>query len=185
MYRSDVSYPASFHVVGVSHHTAAVGVREQFAFTPAELSELLEREHEAGRSALLLTTCNRCELYWTGEADREAWFRDLAHARRVDLNGALVRFDGADAVRHLFTVAAGLDSQILGESEILGQMRRPVARAAEKTISISRGGYDHARDGYRLLRRPRDRAPHPPRYAARAASVVCELSCSRSRRTGL
>jgi glutamyl-tRNA reductase len=135
MYRSDVSYPASFHVVGVSHHTVAVGVREQFAFTPAELSELLEREHEAGRSALLLTTCNRCELYWTGEADREAWFRDLAHARGVDLNGALVRFDGADAVRHLFTVAAGLDSQILGESEILGQVRRAYdgARAAGTT----------------------------------------------------
>ena len=124
MYPWDVTREFSFHVVGVSHHTAAVGVREQFALTHAELDALLAQEHAAGRSALLLFTCNRCELYWSGPHDYESWFRDLARARGVTLTGELMRFDGAEAVRHLFTVTAGLDSQILGESEILGQVRR-------------------------------------------------------------
>ena len=130
-----MSPASSFHVVGVSHHTAAVGVREQFALTPVELGELLAQEHAAGRSALVLSTCNRCELYWSGSHDHEAWFRDLARARCVTLNGALTRLDGAEAVRHLFTVTAGLDSQILGESEVLGQVRRAydAARAAGTT----------------------------------------------------
>ena len=125
----------SFHVVGVSHHTAAVGVREQFALTPDELALLLAQEHAAGRSALLLFTCNRCELYWSGPHDHEPWFRDLARARGISLTGAVVRLDGNEAVRHLFTVAAGLDSQILGETEILGQVRRAydAARAAGTT----------------------------------------------------
>lgn len=134
-YRSNVSPAFSFHVIGVSHHTAAVGVREQFALTPAELGELLAREQAAGRPALLLSTCNRCELYWTGLHDQESWFRDLARARNVTLTDELTRLDGAEAIRHLFTVTAGLDSQILGESEILGQARRAydAARAAGTT----------------------------------------------------
>ena len=135
VYRCGVSPAFSFHVVGVSHHTAAVGVREQFALTPAELGELLARERAAGRSALVLSTCNRCELYWSGPHDHESWFRDLARARHVTLSGELMRLDGSEAVRHLFTVTAGLDSQILGESEILGQVRRAydAARAAGTT----------------------------------------------------
>ena len=137
MYRSPVSPASSFHVVGVSHHTAAVEVREQFALTPGELGELLAREHAAGRSALLLSTCNRCELYWSGSHDHESWFCELARARQVTLTGELTRLDGPEAVRHLFTVTAGLDSQILGESEILGQVRRAydAARAAGTTTT--------------------------------------------------
>ncbi len=124
-----------FHVLGVSHHTAGVGVREQLACAPAELASVLAQEQATGRSALLLFTCNRCELYWCGPQDREPWFRALAEARGVSLDGQIVRRDGYEAVRHLFTVAAGLDSQILGETEILGQVRRAydAARAAGTT----------------------------------------------------
>jgi len=125
----------SFHVVGLSHHTALVEARERFAFTPAEIVALLESHRKAGRSALLLSTCNRCELYWTGRDDGEAWFRDLAHSRGGVPPNLLTRHDGMAAVRHLFTVTAGLDSQILGETEILGQVRRAydAARAAGTT----------------------------------------------------
>ncbi|HEX2635926.1 MAG TPA: glutamyl-tRNA reductase [Gemmatimonadales bacterium] len=124
-----------FHVLGVSHHTAGVGIREQLACAPAELASVLAQEQATGRSALLLFTCNRCELYWCGPQDREPWFRALAEARGVSLDGQIVRRDGYEAVRHLFTVAAGLDSQILGETEILGQVRRAydAARAAGTT----------------------------------------------------
>jgi glutamyl-tRNA reductase len=125
-------FPAlPFHLIGISHHTAGVDVRERLAFPPADVSALLSRERQAGRSGLLLSTCNRTEFYWSGDHDREPWFREVARARGADLAGALNRFDGGAAVRHLFTVVAGLDSQILGESEILGQVRRACELARE------------------------------------------------------
>lgn len=125
----------SFHLVGVSHHVASVEEREPFAFTPAETAALLEDQLKAGRSSLLLSTCNRCELYWLGEEDLEPWFRQVAKDRGAAPSPQLLRYDALAAVRHLFMVTAGLDSQILGETEILGQVRRAydTARAAGTT----------------------------------------------------
>jgi glutamyl-tRNA reductase len=125
----------SFHVIGISHHMATVDEREQFALSQAEAEALLSAQHEAGRSSLLLSTCNRCELYWDGDDDLEPWFRSFARGRGRVSEHRLLRHDGLDAVRHLFTVTAGLDSQILGETEILGQVRRAydTARAAGST----------------------------------------------------
>ena len=125
----------SFHLVGLSHHMASVEEREPFAFTPAETAALLEHQHKAARSSLLLTTCNRCELYWSGDEDLEPWFRQVAKRREAASTPQLLRYDGLGAVRHLFTVTAGLDSQILGETEILGQVRRAydAARVAGTT----------------------------------------------------
>lgn len=125
----------SFHVIGISHHMAGVEERERFAFTPAEAAAILQAQHEAGRPAVLLATCNRCELYWGGDEDLAPWFRSFAQTRVAVPDPHLLRYDGRDAVRHLFIVTAGLDSQILGETEILGQVRRAydAARAAGTT----------------------------------------------------
>lgn len=114
---------------------AGVEEREPFAFTPTETAALLEDQHKAGRSSLLLSTCNRCELYWSGDEDLEPWFCGVAQGRGSTSTPQLLRYDGLAAVRHLFTVTAGLDSQILGETEILGQVRRAydAARAAGTT----------------------------------------------------
>jgi glutamyl-tRNA reductase len=114
----------AFHVIGVSHRTAPVSVREQLALTPAEAAALLQRHRAAGNAAAILSTCNRFEIYWTGEDDLEPWFRQTARERLVELGAGLTRLDGEVCVRHLFRVAAGLESQILGEAEILGQVRR-------------------------------------------------------------
>jgi glutamyl-tRNA reductase len=114
---------------------ATVEEREPFAFTPAETTALLEGQLKAGRSSLLLSTCNRCELYWSGDEDLEPWFRRIAKGAGSAVGPRLLRYDGLAAVRHLFMVTAGLDSQILGETEILGQVRRAydLARAAGTT----------------------------------------------------
>jgi glutamyl-tRNA reductase len=164
----------SFHVVGVSHHTAAVGVREQFALTPAELSDLLAREQAAGRSALLLSTCNRCELYWSGPHDQESWFRDLARAREVALTDELTRLDGVGAVRHLYTVTAGLDSQILGESEILGQVRRAydASRAAGTTTWEMDAIFSGALATGRRIRHETLLGRHPASVSAAAVDLA-------------
>jgi glutamyl-tRNA reductase len=164
----------SFHVVGVSHHTAAVGVREQFAFTGLELAALLAHEHTAGRFALLLFTCNRCELYWSGMFDYESWFQDLARARGLELSGEMVRLDGADAVRHLFAVTAGLDSQILGETEILGQVRRAydAARAAGTTTREMDSIFSAALSAGRRVRRETMLGRHPASVSSAAVEVA-------------
>jgi glutamyl-tRNA reductase len=171
-----VPHHLPFHVVGVSHHTAAVGVRERFALTPDELAGVLAQAREAGRSALLLVTCNRCELYWSGEHDYESWFRELAQGRGVTLNGALVRLDGADAVAHLFTVAAGLDSQILGETEILGQVRRAydAARAAGTTTRDMDVIFSAALATGRRVRHETMLGRHPASVSSAAVSLAAE-----------
>ncbi|HZA97197.1 MAG TPA: glutamyl-tRNA reductase [Gemmatimonadales bacterium] len=122
-----------FHVVGVSHHRSPVEERERFAFSATEIATLLEDLKVVGLPGLLLSTCNRCELYWYGPEDGETWFRALARGRSPAPQ--LTMEHGLAAVRHLFKVSAGLDSQILGETEILGQVRRAydAARAAGTT----------------------------------------------------
>ncbi len=154
----------------------AVGVREQLAFTPEELAGVLGHERAAGRSALLLVTCNRCELYWSGTHDYESWFRDLACARGAALPGELARLDGAEAVRHLLTVAAGLDSQILGETEILGQVRRAydAARAAGTTTHEMDAIFSAALAAGRRVRRETLLGRHP----ASVSSAAVELAAN-------
>jgi glutamyl-tRNA reductase len=114
---------------------ASVEERERFALSRAEAAALLDDHRRAGRPTLLLSTCNRCELYWSSNDDLEPWFLELAKMRGAAIQPALLRYDGLPAVRHLFAVTAGLDSQILGETEILGQVRRAydAARAAGTT----------------------------------------------------
>ncbi len=121
----------TLHLVGISHHTADVGVRERLALSADEIGCRLEAEAAAGRSLVVLSTCNRLELYWWGDADQEMHLRQLAAERKVDLAGVLLyRHEGPAALRHLFGVAAGLDSQVLGELEILAQVRRAHRLAA-------------------------------------------------------
>ncbi|HUR96165.1 MAG TPA: glutamyl-tRNA reductase [Gemmatimonadales bacterium] len=172
----DVLHDLSFHVVGVSHHTATVGVREQFAVTADELAGVLACEHAAGRSALLLFTCNRCELYWSGAYDYESWFGDLARARGVTLPGEVARLDGIEAVRHLFTVTAGLDSQILGETEILGQVRRAydAARAAGTTTREMDAIFSAALAAGRRVRRETLLGRHPTSVSSAAVELAAK-----------
>jgi glutamyl-tRNA reductase len=167
----------SFHVIGVSHHTASVEVRERFAFTPSELADWLGKQRQAGRSGLLLATCNRCELYWSGDHDFEAWFREFAGARGATPEGALTRLEGPAAVKHLFTVASGLDSQILGETEILGQVRRAfdAARAAGTTTWEIDAIFSAALSAGRRVRRETPLGRHP----ASVSSAAVELAASR------
>ncbi len=119
------------HLVGISHHTADVSVRERLALSADDVARRLEAAAAAGRSLVVLSTCNRLELYSWDDRDQEPELRRLAVEREVELGGALLyRRGGEPAVRHLFTVAAGLDSQVVGELEILGQVRRAHRLAA-------------------------------------------------------
>jgi glutamyl-tRNA reductase len=164
----------SFHVVGVSHHTAPVEDRERFAFTASETVSLLDRFHQSGIPALLLSTCNRCELYWCGPEDAEVWFRDLGRERGASALPRLTRYEGMAAVRHLFLVSGGLDSQILGETEILGQVRRAydAARAAGTTTREMDLIFSAALSAGRRVRRETLLGRHPASVSSAAVDLV-------------
>ncbi len=130
-------------LIGLNHKTAPVNIRECFAFTDEEtrsaLSEL--RNNEAIDEAMLFSTCNRVELLLTaketGQAIDEAK-QFLSEFKQVSLNEfetVLYQHQGEEAVRHVFRVAASLDSMVVGEPQILGQMKASYRTATEKMTS--------------------------------------------------
>jgi glutamyl-tRNA reductase len=123
--------------LGLNHLTAPVALREKVAFPPEATSPALaDLTAEPGvREAAILSTCNRTELYCTVDPGAEdvpaAWLHrhhDLTHAR---VDEFLYRHHDADAVRHLFRVATGLESMVLGEPQILGQVKDAYALARD------------------------------------------------------
>jgi glutamyl-tRNA reductase len=167
-----------FHVVGLNHHTAGIQLREQLAFSPAEVAAWLQGQAAAGSTALLLSTCNRCEIYWTGGPDLEAWFRDFALTRGAPVGEVLLRLDGEEAVRHLFHVAAGLDSQVLGEAEVLGQVRRAydAARAAGTTNRLIDMVLSAALVAGRRVRTETKLGRHPASVGSAAVDVATSVA---------
>jgi glutamyl-tRNA reductase len=124
--------------LGLSHQTADVATRERFAFAEHEIGACsleLSGRQDLGE-ALIVSTCNRVELYAAAE-DSAAGFAAVEAflgARGAIAGGggrALYRRMGAGAVRHLFRVVSGLESMVLGETEILGQVKKAYSLAAE------------------------------------------------------
>jgi glutamyl-tRNA reductase len=168
-----------FHLAGVSHHTADVSLRERLVLTPDAIADWLERERHAGRSIIVLSTCNRFELYWWGDHDQEAGLRAVARERGAPLDPRTVyRRDGLPALSHLFLVAAGLDSQVLGEHEIAGQVRRAheQARAFRTTTWELDAAFAAALAAGRRARRETALGRHPGSVAS--ASVAHAKRCS-------
>jgi len=115
-------------ILGLNHNTAPVEIREQVAFAGDEVSHALERltALDGVEEAVLLSTCNRTEFYVIGEdAGRERLKQWLHDDRRLGDNFAesLFMLDDEEAIRHIFRVACGLDSMVLGEPQILGQLK--------------------------------------------------------------
>lgn len=119
-------------LIGLNHRTAPVELRERVAFTPDDAKRAAEELRSGGvlSETLVLSTCNRSELYGVppeaAEDSASAMERFLATFHKIEpglLGGSLYRRRDRDAVRHLFRVSAGLDSMLLGEAEILGQVR--------------------------------------------------------------
>ena len=113
-------------MVGLSHHNAPLAVREQFAFAGDTLPGVREAVARRFGTGAILATCNRLELYVPGGEEPGVLAGFLSEASGVDRELGerylLPRRD-AEAVRHLYSVAAGIDSMVIGESEILGQVR--------------------------------------------------------------
>ena len=118
--------------VGISHHTANVETRERYAGLRSE--EALRRAGGC-KEALLLTTCNRVEVYASAEQSvaTDEVIRVLrdSGAEEGENGGAFYRYEGEACATHLFRVVAGLDSMVIGETEILGQVKKAYEGARE------------------------------------------------------
>ncbi len=131
-------------VVGLNHHTAPVEVRERFAFDEPEIERFILqlREQQPFQEVVVLSTCNRTEVYFSsskpcGQRDLAALQRFLCSFKQVgDQAGGL--FYGhleEQAVAHLFRVASGLNSMVLGENQILGQVKTAYRLSASRKLT--------------------------------------------------
>ncbi len=126
------------YLVGLNHKTAGVDIRERFALTGCDPHALgLITEIDGINEAMVLSTCNRVEFLVVGDSDqgipdqiRQFWSRQCCQPQRDLLDHTYCHF-GAAAVDHLFTVASSLDSMILGEPQILGQLKTAYRHAVE------------------------------------------------------
>jgi len=118
---------------GLSHNTSPVAERERLAFSPNDLPVAVRRIAVETGGAVILSTCNRTEVYATmleGEGTTLIDLLSREKAPGIDVSHFYVLQHG-DAVRHLFRVSAGIDSMVLGESQILGQVRDAMATATD------------------------------------------------------
>jgi len=125
------------HLIGLNHRSAAVDVRERYALTSRCGPECWAIPHEEGiEESFILSTCNRVEVLAAGKDEKlaqhilENWARACGR-QAAELDSYIYRHQDEDAVRHVFTVASSLDSLVLGEPQILGQLKEAYRKAAE------------------------------------------------------
>ncbi|MCW8955434.1 MAG: glutamyl-tRNA reductase [Gammaproteobacteria bacterium] len=129
----------SLITLGLNHKTTPVEMREKLAFTPETLPQAVTSlvQLENISEAAILSTCNRTELYCISTSDEDntsdqalvEWFSNFHGMASADINGHLYLHKHEDTIRHALRVASGLDSMVLGEPQILGQMKQAYAQA--------------------------------------------------------
>ena len=129
--------------LGINHKTAPIDVREKIAFSPTEIPESLQDILSLPYSSevALLSTCNRTELYLNLENEDLShvfnWLEKYKSLSRIELDSHHYLYQGEQAIAHMMKVACGLDSMVLGEPQILGQMKQAFHTARTSgTISM-------------------------------------------------
>ena len=120
---------------GINHQTAPLAVRERFAFGVEAMGPALHNlvEHGAAKEATILSTCNRTEVYCNTHEPAQAisWLAGFRQMDTSEIEPYLYTLQREQAVKHAFRVASGLDSMVLGEPQILGQLKQAVRHAEE------------------------------------------------------
>lgn len=121
---------------GINHTTAPLALRERVAFAPENLHSAMQEAcaHAGLTEVAILSTCNRTEIYAASEGDAAAiqqWLVDHTAIEAADLANSYYCYQDHEAVRHMMKVAGGLDSLVLGEPQILGQMKSAFASAKD------------------------------------------------------
>ena len=121
-------------VIGLNHHTAPLAIREKLAFAAANLPDAVyDLSANIVAEAVILSTCNRTELYCVGDADAVIrWLANYQGVNEAEIRPYLYTLGCSQTIAHAFRVACGLDSMVLGEAQILGQMKNAVQVAREQ-----------------------------------------------------
>lgn len=127
----------AIQMIGIDHSRAGVEIREQFSFTQKQNAELMRKwkSHRELSGMVLLSTCNRMEVYINADEDDTDYYQLLCEEKKVDAGQYRSFFcqrQGMDAVRHLFGMTAGMHSMIVGEDQILSQVKEALSFAREE-----------------------------------------------------
>lgn len=124
--------------LGLNHRTAPIELRERFSFASEQLEQslrTLRQRFDTHKEVAILSTCNRTEIYCAGEAaslpQTLSWLAESGRTKVDLLQNHTYKLEGIASARHAFRVASGLDSMVLGESQILGQLKDAVRLAAD------------------------------------------------------
>jgi len=134
-----------FQLIGVNHRSAPVEVRERLAIPESRLPDACRdlTSYPGIEEGMVISTCNRVEIVThtaNGTADLRGFLHDYFRLEAEELDPHLYEFRGKDAVRHLFRVASSLDSMVVGEAQILGQVKEAYATA--RAVGAVRGQLD-------------------------------------------
>lgn len=126
------------NLVGINHHTAPLAIREKAAISSGRLVDSLSNLHSHVSEGVILSTCNRTEIYTVSNSNEEVTEKAILDFLKImlqvpdsELLKYIYDYRDLDAARHLFRVASGLESMVIGEYEVLGQVRQAL-EAAEK-----------------------------------------------------
>ena len=125
--------------LGINHHSAPLAIRERVAFNAEKLHQALAdlTRSQPVKEVAILSTCNRTEIYYAAETPDVVidWLAQYHQVARSEIAPYLYTHDQPEAIRHAFRVASGLDSMVIGEPQILGQMKDAV-RVAEESGTL-------------------------------------------------
>jgi len=179
-------------ILGLNHNTAPIEVREQVVFAGDEVGQALVRlqEIEGIDEAVLLSTCNRTEFYViTSDTGHDALRSWLHSERALDaaFGDSLFSLDADEAIRHIFRVACGLDSMVLGEPQILGQLKDAYRFAQQSGTAGKQLGrlFQHTFSVAKKVRTDTEIGSNPVSVASAAVSLAQQFFSSFSKHTAL
>lgn len=174
----------SLFCVGLNHHTAPLEVREQFSLPESSIAQVLVAlEKDLGiKHSVVVSTCNRCEVYANSDKNEtgDAILRWLCRGKQLASEQVAAYFyqlDESNTVKHLLRVASSLDSMIIGEPQILGQVKAAyqISLSAQRTNTIIGKLFDHALATAKHIRSTTELGHHQVSYSSVALSLAKKI----------
>jgi glutamyl-tRNA reductase len=180
-------------IYGINHNTAPVHIRERFAFDAGTLPSALSALHKQDSvlETVIVSTCNRTEIYCCLDEDSDneilAWLHDFHQVENETITPYLYHYQGGEAIRHLLRVACGLDSMVLGEPQILGQLKDAYSQSINaKTLGKFMGRlFQHAFSVAKQVRTDTAIGNSPVSVAFAAVSLAKQIFSDLAESTAL
>ena len=179
-------------ILGLNHNTAPVEIREQVVFASGDIDSALTRlkDIDGVQEAVLLSTCNRTEFYvittGMGRDELRTWLHNERHIDQP-MGDTLFTLDDDDAIRHIFRVACGLDSMVLGEPQILGQLKDAYRHAQQAGTAGKRLSrlFQHTFSVAKKVRTDTEIGASPVSVASAAVSLAQQFFAGFTKHTAL